>query len=151
MTAGRAGRGAAGQHDLFGAPEPPPPPAPRRRTPQPAPTDAEATPPAAPETPAPPVETRIETRVEVRYLPAPAPSPDQLAEGLGSAELDALAAALPDEALAHLVLAALRQLRRRLARAGGARPGKGKGVVSPLERAARQVAAELGGAGDDAA
>lgn len=67
---------------------------------------------------------------------------DALAAGLSPAELDELAAALPDDALAHLVTAVMRQLRRRLARTG-ARSG-GKSRDSALERAARQVAAELG-------
>lgn len=76
---------------------------------------------------------------------------DALAARVSPAELDELAAALPDDALAHFVLAAVRQLRRRLARAGG-RSGGGKGHGSVLERTARQLAAELGGAGgsDDA-
>ncbi len=79
-------------------------------------------------------------------------SVEVLAERLTAAELDALVAALPDEALAHLVLAGVRQLRRRLVRVGAnaggrpARAAKGRGASS-LERAARQLAAELGGAG----
>ncbi len=40
---------------------------------------------------------------------------DALAARLSPAELDQLAAALPDESLARLVLATIRQLRRRLA------------------------------------
>lgn len=85
-------------------------------------------------------------------LPDPAPtdaSVETLAERLTSAELDALVAAVPDGTLAHLVLTGVRQLRRRLVRAGAAsgRAIKGRGA-SVLERAARQLAAELGGAGE---
>jgi CRP-like cAMP-binding protein len=75
-----------------------------------------------------------------------------LAERLTAAELDALVAAVPDETLAHLVVAGMRQLRRRLVRTGAtasgrsARAAKGRGA-SALERAARELAAELGGAG----
>lgn len=126
----RARRQDAGQADLFGRPEPasaaPPRPKPRRRA-EPAEVDA-----------APPPEV-VEVAVEV------------LAERLTAADLDALAAAMPDESLAHLVLSGMRQLRRRLVRTGAAggrapRAAKGRGA-SVLERAARQVAAELGGAG----
>jgi hypothetical protein len=70
---------------------------------------------------------------------------DTIAARLSPAELDELAAALPDNALAHLALAALRQLRRRLARAGT--QGRSKGRASTLERAARQIASERGGMG----
>ncbi len=71
---------------------------------------------------------------------------DALAARLSPAELNELVAALPDEALAHLVVATARQLRRRLARSGG-RGGKGR--ASALERSARQLIAELGEQGDD--
>lgn len=80
--------------------------------------------------------------LNVPDAPAADTSIDAFAARLSPADLDELAAALPDDALAHLVLVAVRQLRRRLARASG-RGGKGRG--SALERAARQVAAELGG------
>ena len=87
-----------------------------------------------------------------RVRPAPndkAPtetSMDALASRLSPAELDELAAVLSDDALAHLTLAAIRQLRRRLARSGGRSGGsRGKGRASALERIARQLAAELGG------
>ena len=63
---------------------------------------------------------------------------------LSPAELEELAAVLSDEALACLVLAAARQLRRRLVRGGGR---KGQRLSPALERAARQLAAELGGDG----
>lgn len=85
-----------------------------------------------------------------RALPAPggqdAPveaSMDALAARLSSGELDDLAAGLSDDALAHLALAAVRQLRRRLARGGGR--GSGRSRTSTLERTTRQIAAELGG------
>jgi hypothetical protein len=67
-----------------------------------------------------------------------------MAAKLSSAGLEELAAALSDEALARLVLAAARQLRRRLVRGGGR---KGQRPSPALERAARQLAAELGGDG----
>jgi hypothetical protein len=66
-------------------------------------------------------------------------------------ELDQLVAALPDEGLAHLALASVRALRRRLARTGASGTRGRKGLAGALERAARQLAAELGGmaTGDD--
>ena len=66
-----------------------------------------------------------------------------LAAQLSPAELDELAAVLSDEALARLLLAAARQLRRRLSRGGRAGPRPS----AALDRAARQLAAELGGQG----
>ena len=74
---------------------------------------------------------------------------DVIAARLSPAELKAFVAALPDDALACLVIATVRQLRRRLVRSGG-RGGKGRNSV--LEQAARQLIAELGGqdeGGDD--
>jgi hypothetical protein len=124
------------QADFFGAPAPAPEPA----TPG-------ARPAAAPQ----PGPKRDAKR---RLLPSPGGQDarggggpgDTLAARLSSpAELDELAAALPDDALARLTLAAVRQLRRRLARSGG----RG-GASAALERAARHLAAELGGqAGSD--
>jgi len=67
-----------------------------------------------------------------------------MAAKLSPAELDELAAVLSDEALARLVLAAARQMRRRLARSG---KRAGSRSSPALERAARQLAAELGGEG----
>ncbi len=75
----------------------------------------------------------------------PAPDADDIthiAARLSPAELDEPAAALSDEALAHFALTAARQLRRRLVRGGGR---KGQRSSPALERAARQLAAELGG------
>jgi hypothetical protein len=71
---------------------------------------------------------------------------DTRAARLSRAELNELAAALPDDALARLVIDAVRQLRRRLARSNR---HAGKRGTSVLERAARQLAAELGGQGGD--
>ncbi len=71
---------------------------------------------------------------------------DGLAARLSPVELTALVAALSDAALAHLVIATARQLRRRLARSGGR---GSKGHTSPLERSALQLIAELGGQGED--
>ncbi len=67
-------------------------------------------------------------------------------------ELDELIRALPDSGLAHLAVASVRALRRRLAKPG-ATGGRGrKGRAGALERAAHQLAAEIGGTagGDDA-
>ena len=60
-------------------------------------------------------------------------------------ELDELIRALPDDGLAHLAVASVRTLRRRLAKpaASGGRGRKGR--AGGLERAAHQIAAELGG------
>ena len=73
---------------------------------------------------------------------------DVIAARLSPAEMRAFVAALPDDALACLVIATVRQLRRRLARNGG-RGGRSRDSV--LERSARQLIAELGGqdGGDD--
>ena len=73
---------------------------------------------------------------------------DVIAARLSPAELKDFVAALPDDALACLVIATARQLRRRLVRSGGR---GSRGCNSVLERAARQLIAELGGqdGGDD--
>ncbi len=71
---------------------------------------------------------------------------DVLAARLSPTELNELVAALPDDALAHVIVATVRQLRHRLAHSGG-RGGKGR--TSALERSARQLIAELGGQEDD--
>ncbi len=67
---------------------------------------------------------------------------DVIAARLSPAELKEFVAALSDDALACLVIATARQFRRRLVRSGG-RCDKGR--ASALERAARQLIAELGG------
>ena len=71
---------------------------------------------------------------------------DVLAARLSRTEWNELVAALPDDALAHLVIATVRQLRRRLARSHG-RGGKGR--ASALERSAQQLIAELSGQGEN--
>ena len=68
-----------------------------------------------------------------------------LAARLSRTEWNELVATLPDDALAHLVIATVRQLRRRLARSRGR---SGKGHASVLERSARQLIDELGGQGE---
>lgn len=91
---------------------------------------------------------------QTRHMPAQldsedAPSGDGLdglAARLSAAEWNELIAALSDEALAHVVIATARQLRRRLRRSGG-RGGKGR--TSSLERSAQQLIAELREHGDD--
>lgn len=70
---------------------------------------------------------------------------DVLAARLSHTEWNELVARLPDEDLAHLVVATVRQLRRRLARSRGR---SGKGRTSALERSAHQLIAELGGQGE---
>ena len=72
---------------------------------------------------------------------------DILATSLSPAELNEFVAALPDSALGHLVIVTVRQLRRRLARNNRV-GGKHRGSI-PLERAARQLIAELGEQGGD--
>jgi len=59
-----------------------------------------------------------------------------LAARLSPTEWNELVATLPDDALAHLVIATVRQLRRRLARSRGQ---SGKGRASALERSAQQL------------
>ena len=71
---------------------------------------------------------------------------DVLAARLSRIEWNELVAGLPDDVLAHLVIATVRQLRRRLARSRG-RGGKGR--TSALERSAQQLIAELGGQGEN--
>ena len=71
---------------------------------------------------------------------------DVLAARLSRTEWNELVAALPDDALAHLVIATVRQLRRRLARSHG---WGGKGRASALERSAQQLIAELSGQGEN--
>jgi len=118
------------QADFFGAPAPTPAAPEHRPTPKPQP----------------------EQDIKRRSLPpdsedAPlSDSIEALAARLSPAELNELAAALPDDALAHLVIATVRQLRRRLARSGS-RGGNGR--TPALERSARQLIAELSGEGED--
>lgn len=69
-----------------------------------------------------------------------------LVERLSRTEWNELVATLPDDALAHLVIVIVRQLRRRLARSRGK---GGKGRASALERSAQQLIVELGGPGED--
>jgi hypothetical protein len=110
--------------------------------------------PAQPEPPTPPARQSEGKQAKSR-APAPqdhqdapaAPGIDALAARLSAAELDEFAAVLSNESLAHLALAVVRQLRRRLARAGGKSRSSGKGRAAILERAARQLATELGGLG----
>ncbi len=71
---------------------------------------------------------------------------DVLAARLSRTEWNELVATLPDDALAHLVIATVRQLRRRLARIRGR---NGKGSTSALERSAQQLIAELSGQGEN--
>ena len=74
---------------------------------------------------------------------------ESLAARLSPGELDAFVAALSDDALASLVVEAVRQTRRRLVRVGRHGKTSGKAPSSPLERAAKQLAAELGGREED--
>ena len=125
------------QADIFGVPEPAPvqprPARPRRPRPaglSPAVEPAEA-PPCADAAPA--------------AQPAAAPAATDigaLAARLTPSELEELAASVSDDGLARLMLASLRQLRRRIGRPDRGRDGKAP--ASALERAGRQLAAELG-------
>ena len=76
----------------------------------------------------------------------------ELAARATPSELDELVCALTDDGLAHLALASVRALRRRLAKPGASRERGRTGRAGALERAARRLAAELGGSasGDDA-
>jgi len=71
---------------------------------------------------------------------------DVLAARLSRTEWNELIATLPDDALAHLVIATVRQLRRRLARSRGR---SSNGRASALERSAQQLIVELGGRGEN--
>lgn len=125
----------ARQADFFGVPAPAPPPTPDKPAPRPA----------RPDKPSQKIETPPPSRNG--YVRPEPDSLDTLAARLSPAELNEFVTALPDQALAHLVIATIRQLRRRLTRRSG-QPGKG-GASSPLERAARQLIAELGEQGSD--
>jgi hypothetical protein len=106
-------------------------------------------------TPKPAAKARAvrQQRIGTPATPLPAPNGHQapedgaasLATRLSPAELEELAATLSDDALARLVVAAVRQLRRRLARGGGR---AGRRPSPALDRAAQQLAAELGGQAD---
>ena len=69
-----------------------------------------------------------------------------MAARLSRTEWNELVATLPDDALAHLIIATARQLRRRLARSHGR---SGKGRTSALERSTQQLIVELGGGGEN--
>jgi hypothetical protein len=128
------------QSDFFGGADQASAPAARAPRPQerrskgrPGGTDEPAEPaPAAPAAEAAPAET----------------TPAALAARATRPELDEFVGALSDEGLAHLAVVSVRALRRRLAKgaAPGARGSKGR-ATGTLERAARQLAADLGGAG----
>lgn len=135
----------------FAAPAPPvveapaiPPPKPRRKTEKrSSPPDAEAL--AVPaDSEALPTDTDTSMGMASRDREAREGdmSVGALATRLSPAELDEFAEALTDAALGQLVLAAVRQMRRRLARAGGR---SGKAQSSVLGRVAQKLAAELGG------
>ena len=96
---------------------------------------------------------QLKPKEQVKRRPPPSDSDeaslcdriDVLAARLSRTEWDQLVAALPDDALAHLIIATARQLRRRLGRSH--RRG-GKGRASALERSAQQLIAELSGLGE---
>jgi len=112
------------QADFFGAPAPTPTAPAHRPTPKPEPK------------PRPPPSDSEEAPLSDGL--------DVVAARLSRIEWNELVAALPDDALAHLVIATARQLRRRLARS---RRRSGKGPTSALERSAQQLIIELGGQG----
>jgi len=118
------------QADFFGVPDPTPAAPEHRPTPKPKP------------------------KQRIRHQSPPSNSEeaplcdsiDMWAAGLSRTEWNELVAELPDDVLAHLVIATVRQLRRRLARSRGR---SGKGRTSALERSAQQLIAELGGQGEN--
>lgn len=118
------------QADFFGDPAPTPVAPEQRPTPKPKP------------------------KPEIKRQPPPSDleetplcnSIDMLAARLSRTEWNELVAGLPDDVLAHLVIATVRQLRRRLVRSRG---HNGKGSISALERSAQQLIAELGGQGEN--
>jgi len=118
------------QADFFGAPAPTPAAPARRPTPKPKPKQ----------------------QIEHRSSPSDSEEVllcdgiDVLVARLSRTEWNELVATLPDDALAHLVIATARQLRRRLARSHGR---SGKGRTSALERSAQQLIVELGGQGEN--
>ena len=118
------------QADFFGAPAPTSAPPEQRPAPKPKPK------PGIKRQPPP-------SNIEEAPL---CDSIDVLAARLSRIEWNGLVAGLPDDALAHLVIATVRQLRRRLARSRG-RDGKGR--VSTLERSAQQIIVELSGQGEN--
>lgn len=114
----RAARADERQADLFGAPPAPPPVAPKV------------------------------VRSRRKLLPADPPAADPetataFAVRATEADLDELVTALNDEALAQLALLSARQLKRRLARAGGRKRPNGRGRrPSALDKAGTLLAAE---------
>lgn len=109
---------------------------------------AEVPPARAPETPKPRPEPKSPRgRVQLKAPPLEDVEPEhdrlpgQLAR-LSAPELRGLVETLSDEALADLVLATIRQLKRRLVKSS--RNGQ-KGRASALDRAAQQLVVELGG------
>jgi hypothetical protein len=118
------------QADFFGAPASTPAAPEQRPTPKPKPK---------------PGIKRQTSPSDIEETPS-RDSFDVLAARLSRTEWHELVAGLPDDVLAHLVIATVRQLRRRIARSRG-RSGKGRGA-SALERSAQQLIAELGGQGE---
>lgn len=118
------------QADFFRTPAPLPPASEHRPTSKPKPKQGTKRQPPPPDSEEAPLRDSI----------------DVLAARLSRAEWNELVATLPDDALAHLVIATVRQLRRRLAR-GHAKSGKGRASV--LERSAQQLIAELSGQGEN--
>ena len=115
------------QHNLFGVPAEVPPALATEASkprPEPRPSRGRAHPKAPPLEDVEPEHDRL---------------PGQLAR-LSAPELRGLVETLPDEALANLVLATIRQLKRRLVK--NSRNGQ-KGPA--LDRAAQQLVVELGG------
>ncbi|MBP2300091.1 hypothetical protein [Azospirillum picis] len=83
-------------------------------------------------------------------LPPPAPPPAFDPAALSNPELRALVQALPDQRLAHLLIEAARELKRRAAPAGedgdgGEEDGDAREPNPALLRAARQAVGELSG------
>ena len=92
-----------------------------------------------------PVKAVRQTKRQPKEEPAAAPRPEMTAEEvvacLTPSVLENLVSTLPDDKLALVVIAATRDLKRRLARSGSQRRSRSaKGGVSDLERAVRQGA-----------
>jgi hypothetical protein len=126
------------QADFFGSADRASPPSP---APRPQERRSKGRPGGGTDEPAAPVAPAAEATPSIEATPA------SLAARATPAELDEFVGALSDEGLAHLALESVRAVRRRLAKgaARGVRGSKGR-AAGALERAACQLAAELGGA-----
>jgi hypothetical protein len=119
------------QMELFGGAPERPARRPPRRAPAPEAAAPEAAAPVEPPPPPPPAE------------PPPAATLAALAATATHPDLEDLLAALGDEALAFLAVAALRELRQRVARPKRRGAGEAAGSPAALRRALRRLAEDL--------